>query len=158
MLDRKRLRKGDIFQILTQQGVCYGQYLYRDKELDYVTAVFRDFGDPLTGRKDDFDIYVQQEPQFIMGFPLQTAINRGLFALVGNTPVPSHLDKKFIFRSSSNFGSDNATWWFWDGETTTRIDRPLTEEEKKYPQRSILAAANVLRYIDKNWRVEIDYI
>ncbi len=156
MLQRKAVKIGDVFQILTSEGVCYGQVTHTHPEWKFVIAIFREFFSKEPG---DFSSVVSQDPQIITTFLIQHAVRQGLFTLVANAPVSEHLQKFPIFRGTNNLKGEDTLWFFWDGEKEWRIKRPLAGEEKKYPKGPTLPSAPLLiEMIEKNYRVEKDYI
>ena len=156
MLQRKTVKVGDVFQILTSEGVCYGQVIHSHPEWKFVIAIFREF---FSKEPKDFSSVVSQDPQIITTFLIQHAIRQGLFRLITNVPVSEKLQKFPIFRATNNLKGDDTLWFFWDGEKEWRIKRPLTAEEKKYPKGPSLPSAPLLiERIQKNYRVERDYV
>lgn len=156
MLKRKTVKIGDVFQILTSEGVCYGQVINSHAKWKYVVAIFREF---FSKEPSDFEAIVSQEPQFITTFLIQHAVRQGLFNLVAHVPVSERLQAFPIFRSTNNLKDDETLWFFWDGEKEWRDRRPLTDEEKKYPKGPSLPSAPLLvEMIEKNYRVENDYV
>lgn len=156
MLKRKTVQIGDVFQVLTSEGVCYGQVINKHPKWKFVVAIFREFFDI---QPSDFGELVQREPQFITTFLLQDAVRQGLFSLVDNVPVSRALTKFPTFRSTNNLKGDQTIWFFWAGETQWKVHRPLTEEEKKFPKGPSLPSAPLLiERIEKDYRVERDYI
>jgi hypothetical protein len=127
MLNRKTVQVGDVFQILTSEGVCYGQVINTHHKYKFVVAIFREF---FPKKPKDFTEVVSKEPQFITIFLIQDAVRQGLFSLVANVPVADHLKKFPIFRGTNNLKANDTIWFFWDGERQWREQRPLTEEEK----------------------------
>ena len=114
MLKRRRVRVGDVFQILTAEGVCYGQLIHTHPKWAYIVAIFREFFDEAP---EDFEAVVSKEPQFITAFLVQSMVRGRFFQLVANVPVhPRHREFP-IFRGTNNLGSGERTiLWFWDGE------------------------------------------
>ncbi|MBO0131598.1 MULTISPECIES: Imm26 family immunity protein [Agrobacterium] len=156
MLQRKTVKIGDVFQILTSEGICYGQVTHTHPKWKFVVAVFRQF---FAKEPEDFSSLVCQDPQFITTFLIQDAVRQGLFTLVANVPVSEKLENFPIFRGTNNLKGDDTLWFFWDGEKEWRVKRPLTNEEKKYPEGPSLPSAPLLiEMIEKNYRVEKDYI
>jgi hypothetical protein len=156
MLKRKTVKIGDVFQVLTSEGVCYGQVIHTHPKYKFVIAVFREFFEKTP---ENFSILVSQEPQVITTFFIQDAIHEGLFTLVDNVPVSKHLSKFPTFRGTNNLKGDDTMWWFWDGVKEWKVHRPLTNTEKKYPVGPSLPSAPLLiERIKENYRVEHDYI
>ena len=156
MLKRKTVKVGDIFQILTAEGVCYGQVTHTHPKWKFVVAVFREF---FTKEPADFNEVVLQQPQLITTFLIQDGVKRVFFPLVANVDVPPHLRQFPTFRSTNNLKDPDTLWFFWSGGRQIRVERPLTEEEKKYPKGpSLLSAPLLVDMIEKDYRVERDYI
>ena len=156
MLKRKTVQIGDVFQILTSEGVCYGLVTHTHPKWKLVVAIFREF---FTEPPIDFSTVVSKEPQFISTFLVQDAVKQGLVTLVANVPIPSHLSTFPTFRSTNNLKGDDTMWFFWSGDKQWKVQRPLTEEEKKYPKGPSLPSAPLLvERIEKDYRVERDYI
>ncbi len=154
-LTRKTVKIGDIFQILTAEGVCYGQVINTHPQWKFVVAIFREF---FSEKPNDFSNVVSKEPQFITTFLLQDAIRQGLFSLVANVPVSEKLSRFPIFRGTNSFKGDNTIWFFWDGKEEWRVERPLTEDEKKYPEGPSLPSAPLLiEMIERDYRVEREF-
>ncbi|MCV0349037.1 MAG: hypothetical protein K5863_03120 [Nitratireductor sp.] len=156
MLKRKTVQIGDVFQVLTSEGVCYGLVTHTHPKWKFVVAIFREF---FTEPPIDFSTVVSKEPQFISTFLVQDAVKQGLVNLVANVPIPSHLSAFPTFRSTNNLKGDDTMWFFWSGDKQWKVQRPLTEEEKKYPKGPSLPSAPLLvERIEKDYRVERDYI
>lgn len=156
MAKSKNIKVGDIFQILTSKGVCYGQIINTHQEWKYIVAIFREF---FSKEPSDFTTLVLQEPQLITAFLIDEAVKQGLFKIVDNVPVDSRLSEFPIFRGTNNLKGDDTIWWFWDGINEWKVDRELTESERKYPEGpTLLSAPLLIELIEKDYRVERDYI
>ena len=156
MLKRKTVQIGDVFQILSSEGVCYGQVIHTHPEYDFVVAIFREF---FNKAPKDFSEVVSKEPQIITTFLIQDAVRKGLFSLIANVPVAAHLTKFPTFRGTNHLDGEDTVWWFWDGEREWKIARPLTEVEKKYPKGpSFPSAPLLIERVEKDYRVEREYI
>ncbi|CAN7572829.1 hypothetical protein G6M70_04285 [Agrobacterium tumefaciens] len=156
MLNRKTVKIGDIFQVLTSEGICYGQVTHQHPKWKFVIAIFREF---FPKAPKDYTEVVAKEPQFVTTFLIQDAVKQGLFPLVANVAVPEHLVPFPTFRSTNNLKGDETMWFFWSGEKQWKVHRRLTAEEKKYPRGPSLPSAPLLiEMIEKNYRVEKDYI
>ena len=154
-LKRKSVEVGDIFQILTSVGVCYGQAINAHPEYGFIVAVFREF---YPKNPKDYEAVAAHEPQFVTPFRLQEAVDRGLLSLVTNVPVHPRNRAFPVFRYREDAGGVPGAWRFWDGEKEWKIGRPLSEEEKGYPRLSLPDAPLLLKWIRDDYRVEKDYI
>lgn len=156
MLNRKTVQIGDVFQILTSEGVCYGQVINTNPKWKFVVAVFREF---FSKKPDSFEKLVDTEPQIITTFLIQHAVRQGLFTLVAHLPVSEKLIRFPIFRGTNNLNGDDTIWFFWDGEKEWRVERPLNEDEKKYPKGPSFPSAPLLvEWIENDYCVERDYV
>ncbi len=156
VLKRKTVKIGDVFQILTSEGVCYGLVTHTHPEWDFVVAIFRQF---YSKSPKDFAEVVAGEPQFITTFLIQHGVRHGLFSLVAEVAIPEHLIEFPTFRSTNHLKGDDTMWFFWKGERQWKVHRPLTSEEKKYPKGpSFPSAPLLIELIEKDYRVERDYI
>lgn len=155
MNKNRTVKIGDIFQILSREGICYGQILHKHKKWGYIIGVFRNFFDK---EPENFSFVINRKPDFISPFLINIAVSRGYFRIVGHEAI-SQCNAEFpIFRGTNNPGEGlNTLWWFWDGEREWRVDRPLTEIEKHYPQKSLISAPLLIRYVEDDYRVERDY-
>lgn len=153
----KRVTVGDIFAILTTEGVCYGQVLHKHPKWRFVVGVFYDFPQK---RPADFTEYVNRVPDYITTFLINHAVSQGLFSVVGNVPVAPCNAAFPTFRNANNPGQGDATiWFFWDGVREWRSTGLLTEEQKLYPRGpSLPSAPHFLELIQKRYRVERDFI
>jgi len=153
----KRVSIGDIFQILTSEGVCYGQVLHKHVKWKFVVGVFYDFP---AKRPADFTDYVNRVPDYTTLFLINIAVSQGLFSVVGTVPVAPCNATFPTFRGSNNPGQGDATiWFFWDGKREWRASGPLSETEKRYPRGPSLPSAPLfVELIQKQYRVERDFL
>lgn len=153
----KRISIGDIFPILTPEGVCYGQVLHTHQKWKYVVGVFYDFPNKMP---DDFAEYVNRRPDYVTMFLINAAVSQGIFSIVSNVPVAECNAAFPIFRNANNPGQGDATiWFFWDGAREWRAGSPLSEEEKRYPRGpSLPSAPYFLEMIQQGYRVERDFL
>jgi hypothetical protein len=143
---------GDIFQILTSEGVCYGQMTHRTERHGDVVAIYRRFW---AAPPADWAEVVSDTPQFITTFLLTEAVRRRFFAIVGTADIPDAQRPFPTFRGANNAKAAQPLWFFWDGTTERRVDRPLTPEELTFPEGpSLPSAPLLLDMIQRDWRVE----
>jgi hypothetical protein len=148
----KRIKIGDVMQILTSIGVSYAQVTHKDIKYSWIIRVFPETY-PQTPK--DFTTVVNQEPQFSAFFGVQVAVNRGLFAIVANVPIWEGNQKFPLFRGANHSRHwKTGPWWLWDGEKSLRLDRPLTEEEQKYPLTGFPSAPLIIEWIEQGYRAE----
>ncbi|WP_394887062.1 hypothetical protein ACG873_20275 [Mesorhizobium sp. AaZ16] len=150
----KRVRIGDVMQILSSQGVSYAQVSHKHTQYGFLIRVMPGTYDR---KPQEFSAVVDQEPQFSTFFLVQTGINQGLFAIVANVPVAPRNQAFPTFRTTGyGRNGERGSWWLWDGQDEVRLDRLLTDAEKRYPLRGIISAPLLVERIDKGYRAEID--
>ena len=154
----KRIKIGDLFEIQTAKGLVYGQFTHKNLEFG---ALFRIFSGFYPARPIDLTKVGLQPVQFSVFFPIQSAVNAGLIVYCGHLEVTPENAIFPIFRSTSRDkegkrGSDN--WWIWDGIQSTYLGRSMTEEEKKYPTRSIISHPLLVERAENQYKAEIDDI
>lgn len=145
----KKIKLGDILQILTSQGVAYAQVTHKHSEFGFLVRVFSGF---YNIQPKDFSVVVQCEPQFSAFFAVQSAVNQGLISVVGNIPVLESLQQFPTFRSRN--GGPGGSLWLWNGDDSQRLDRELSVHEQKYPTEGIISAPLLVDRIEKNYRAE----
>ncbi|MDD0976808.1 hypothetical protein [Pseudomonas fontis] len=143
----KKVKLGDILQVLTAEGVAYAQVTHKHPEFGFLIRVFPGFH---ASPPETFASVVEAEPQFSAFFVVQSAVNQGLLAVVGNVPVSPALQAFPTFRARA--GGPGGSLWLWDGEDETRLERGLSEEEMRYPVRGIISAPLLVERIEKGYR------
>ncbi|MGH8417288.1 MAG: hypothetical protein ACRER8_08385 [Pseudomonas sp.] len=145
----KKVKLGDILQVLTSQGVAYAQVTHKHPEFGFLIRVFPGFHNK---QPKNFSAVVQGEPQFSAFFVVQSAVNQGLLSVVANVPVPERLQVFPTFRSRN--GGPGGSIWLWDGEKACRVERDLRSNEMEYPTEGIISAPLLVERIEKNYRAE----
>jgi hypothetical protein len=143
----KRLKLGDIIEIPTRKGLAFAQYTHHHPQFGWLIRVLPGF---YPDRPPSLRQVVDQPARFSIFFPLAAAVNQGLFAKVGNEPIPER-DRPFpIFREVM---PGTKVWWLWDGERSWRVG-DLTEEQRKMPLRWIVNHKALLDMIESGWTPE----
>lgn len=131
----KKVKLGDVLQVLTSQGIAYAQVTHKHPEFGYLIRVFSGFYD---APPEDFSAVVSGPVQFSAFFVVQSAVNQGLLSVVANTPVPESLQVFPTFRSRN--GGTGGSIWLWSGGDAVRLERCLLPEELLYPTEGIISA------------------
>lgn len=145
----KKVKLGDVLQILTSQGVACAQVTHKHPEFDYLIRIFSGFYD---AQPEDFAAVVNNGIQFSAFIVVQSAVNQGLLSVVGNAPVPDSLQAFPMFRSRN--GGPGGSIWLWNGSESFRLDRDLLPEEMKYPTEGIISAPLLVERIENNYKAE----
>ncbi|WP_168283407.1 hypothetical protein [Rhizobium laguerreae] len=148
----KRIKIGNVIQILTSKGVSYAQVTHKHLRYGHLLRVFDGF---YADRLDNFSEVVASSVLFSAFFPVQKAVDEGLMAIVGNSSV-SDVNSVFpTFRTSArDRDGRRGPWWLWNGETEVMLTRGLSDEEKRYPVRGIISAPLLVERIEKGYRAE----
>ncbi|GAA3102553.1 hypothetical protein GCM10010520_54600 [Rhizobium viscosum] len=148
----KRIKIGDVIQILTSKGVSYAQVTHKHLRYGHLLRVFDGF---YADRLDNFSKVVASPVLFSAFFPVQKAVDEGLVANVGNSSVTDANSVFPIFRTSArDRDRRRGPWWLWNGETEVMLSRDLSDQEKKYPVHGIISAPLLVERIEMGYRAE----
>jgi hypothetical protein len=64
--------------------------------------------------------FVAQQDRFAVFFPLGAALNRSIFRIAANVPVPENKRAWPVFRSRSFVGGEAGPWRIWNGVSSRR--------------------------------------
>jgi len=145
----KKVKLGDILQVLTSKGVAYAQVTHKNPEYGFLIRVFSGFHNK---HPASFADMVQGSVQFSAFFVVQSAVNQGLISVVGNVQIPEKLQAFPTFRSRN--GTTGGSLWLWNGVESFRLERQLSSEELEYSTRVIISAPLLVERIQNNYRPE----
>jgi len=150
----KRCKIGDVIEIPTKKGLAYAQVSHFHKDYSALLRVLPGF---FHARPQDLERCVGVNEKFVQFFPLQAALNQGIFEVVGNFKVPTHASEFPVFRTGvpdrETKKVDN--WWFWDGEREWMVGE-ITAEQRKLPLRGICNDTYLIELIENEWTPEND--
>ncbi|WP_244426532.1 hypothetical protein [Rhizobium sp. PDO1-076] len=146
---KRRVKLGDILQILTSQGVSYAQVTHKNPEYGHLIRVFAGFHPT---QPKDHNSVVNAEVQFSAFFPVQSAVNQALLSVVSNIAIPKSLQEFPTFRSRN--GGPGGSIWLWNGDKAVRLERELSTDELEYPTEGIISAPLLVERIEKGYRPE----
>lgn len=150
----KRVQIGDIIEIPTGKGLAYAQYTHQHSQMGGLIRVFDEL---FSSRPSNLSKVVNGPVRFSTFLPIKTAVNRGIFNVVGhydvapqNTPFP-------LFRNGNSDPKTKkvAAWWFWDGEKSWKVGE-ITPEQRKMPIRGVWNDTLLIQRIEEDWRPETD--
>jgi len=150
----KRCKIGDIIEIQTPIGLAYAHYTHRHPDM---SALLRVLPGEFPARPTDLAPLVAANERFHVFFPLQAAVNRGIFEVVANLPVPAAAQQFPLFRTAwRDLKTGKALQWFlWDGEKSWKVDR-LTSESRKLSLKEIYNDTLLIERIETEWTPESD--
>ena len=142
----KNIKIGDVFEIHTDLGLCYGQLTHRHPTH---TDVLRIFKPKLEKRPSDFSYILNQEVEHTVLCNVAAGFKSGILERVASKCVRIDLQPFPNFRNSNRSPQEpeNDDWWIWNGETETRVGK-LSTEQMKYPRMAIRNFASIKSLIE----------
>jgi hypothetical protein len=145
----KTVRIGDIIEIPTARGLSYAQLSHNHARYGALIRVLPGFSQ---SRPNHFAELVGRKEAFVTFFPLQAALNQGVFEVVGNCTVPDSAKAFPLFRTGVE---DTVTrkvkvWWLWDGEKEWKVG-DITAEQRKLSLRGIWNDTLLIERIEAGW-------
>ena len=156
-MPRKKINIGDVFEIKVSSGFAYGVYTNYHADAPSYGTLVRVFDRIFAQQLTDVDRLLELPIRFETFFPLQAAVNKGLFPIVGNLKLPDTLQSFPLFRAGSVDPKTRkvASWWLWDGKKEWPIGA-LHPEQRRLPIRGIWNATFLIDRIEQGWRPETD--
>ena len=150
----KRIKIGDIVEISTAKGFSYTQFIHKHPKYGALLRVLPGFFDH---RPSTFLSLVNSRDMFMCFFPLQAAVNREIFNVVGNLPLPEKAKKFPLFRAGNENPQTGKVeiWWLWDGEKEWKIGN-LSAEQRKLPVLGVWNDTLLKDRIEAGWLPEKD--
>jgi hypothetical protein len=149
---KKRASLGDIIEIQTKKGLNYAQFSHR-----YPTGgeIVRLLPGAFKERPLDFKWVETERELYYVCFPLQTAIHRGIFLIVGKAKIPEFCQEFPVLRIAMT-GKDGkyGDWWLWDGKKEWRVGNILTEKQKKLSFKEFINDTLMIERIEAGWLPE----
>jgi hypothetical protein len=148
----KRCRIGDIIEIPTKAGLAYAQYSHHHAEM---SALLRILPGDFPSRPEELASVISAKERFFVFFPLQAAVNQGVFEVVANLPVPTAAQAFPVFRTAwPDLRTGKALQWFlWYGEKSWKVES-LTAETRKLSPKEIYNDTMLIRRIETGWTPE----
>ena len=152
-----RVKIGDIIEIKTKTGLFYAQYTHRDPEYVELIQVAKVRFDK---RPDSLEDIVNAETGIITFFPVNIAVHRKIFPVIGNIPVPKKRQQFPLFRVAGFPDKKGKVkqWWFWNGdEAWPEVPvKKLTDEQKRLPIEGIWNDTLLIERLESDWAPEYD--
>lgn len=150
----KKCKIGDIIEIPTPSGLAYAQFTHLHPRYN---ALLRVLPGKYESRPVDLSRLAQSEEKFATFFPLQAALNQGIFCVVANHSVPATASTFPLFRTGIEDPQTRKVkvWWLWDGEKEWKVG-DITPEQRRLPLRGIWNDTLLIERIDANWTPEND--
>lgn len=150
----KRIKIGDVVEIPTAKGLSYAQVTHRVKSWGPLLRVIEgSFGE----RPEQLGPVVAGPEQFSVFFPLQAAVNQGIFEVVGNEALTEQAARFPLFRLEGHIDRDGRVhdWYLWDGKKEWKVGS-LTAEQRKLPLLCVINDTLLIEWIEQDWKPEKD--
>jgi hypothetical protein len=114
---------GDILEIPTKKGRAYVQFSHYHETPPRMGAIIRVLPGFFPERPKDFQALADQKELYYTLFPVQAAVKRKIFSVVGHAAVPLHATKFPLFRNGLVNPQTGKVeqWWLWDGKQSWKI-------------------------------------
>lgn len=152
---KKKVKVGDIVEIPTGKGLCYALYTHRHPRYGALLRVLEGFYGERP--KEIESLPAHFAVAFSTFFPLQAAVDQGIFEIVGNAKVPPEQQEFPTFRAGVVDPKTKkvVSWWLWDGEEEWQIGE-LNAEQRRFPIRGVWNDTLLIERIEAGWRPETD--
>lgn len=148
----KKIKIGDLAEISTARGKAYALFTHKETQWG---ALLRVYSGVHPDRPDDLSSLLSSPVQFVVFFPLQAAVNRGLVDIVGNFEVPKELEKAPRFRSAGAVDRDGRVLdWYVEGAFGKQRVTKLTDKQKKLPIRQVVNDTALIEMIEGGWAAD----
>ncbi|EPD51088.1 hypothetical protein HMPREF1210_02279 [Paenisporosarcina sp. HGH0030] len=125
----KRLKIGDVFEIVTSNGIGLFQYVHKDETIGELIRIL-----PCLFKEGYVieDEIVKKKELYLIHFPLGTALNQKLVTKKGSYTIPQDFKLPKKFRSEHMVNGEFICWHIIDYDTWKRekVER-MTEEQKQ---------------------------
>jgi len=143
---------GDIIEIETAKGFFYAQYTHKDKTYgDLIQVTKNSFPE----RPGDLEEVISDDVGIITFFPLNIAVRRKIFSVIGNRPVPEKRRQFPLFRVRGYIDRSGTVrqWKFWDGQKTWPEQwlTELTDKEMELPIEGIWNDTLLIDRLETGW-------
>ena len=151
----KRVKFGDVIEIVTSKGYAYAQYTHKDSMMGALLRIFKGIYEK---KPSNIEQVLNNEIQFSTFFPLQAAVNRKIVEVVANYEIRDDLIAFPIMRVRGLIDpitNKTTSWALWDGKYE-KGTKNLTEEQKKLPIKGTWNDTMLISRIESGWTPEQD--
>jgi hypothetical protein len=144
----KRAKLGDVVEIPTKKGLAYAQNVHIEPNWGSLLVVLPGFH---ASRPPSFVELVAGPEQFVTFFPLTQAINRRVFDIVANVPIPEERRKLPVFREAGFIDRQGNVRDSWILDDQKRRVTRLTDELRRLPILEVINDTLLVERIEESW-------
>lgn len=148
-----RAKVGDVFEIPTSKGLTYAQYVHNNDKWGALIRVLPGFFPKRPGLSQ-----LAKEPErFVTFFPLEAALTKKIFQIVGTEEIPPTSRAFPVFRAAGHVDREGRVhdWLLWNGEREWKIGQ-LTDASRALPIRSVWNDTLLVQRIEEGWTPATD--
>ena len=151
----KRVKTGDVVEIHTARGLAYALYAIRHEQMGGLLYILPGFFQRIP---TDFSELVKQSPRFVVFLPIEVAVQRGIFKVVANIPVPNSMQKLPMFKQRGHIDRQGRVydWILREGERVRRVGRQLSPDYRRLPEYQIVNDTLLVERVEENWTPELE--
>jgi hypothetical protein len=149
------VRRGDIVEITTQQGLAYAQFInvHKNKPLTFGDLV-RVLPGVYRARPTDVASLVEAEGGWCCFWDIRHAVKQSEVTVVGHAKIPREFERMPTFKLATRHLRTKRVlgWAIWNGKTISGkpVSR-LTKEQRSFPLAEIIHTEDVIRRIEIAW-------
>lgn len=149
----RKLLIGDILEIPTKKGRAYVQFSHYHETPPRMGAIIRALPGFFQDRPQEFQRLADQKELFYTLFPVQAAVNRKIFPVVGHATIPAHAKAFPLFRAGNTNPHSGKVeqWWLWDGARSWKISE-LTDEQLDLPIKAGWNDKLLISRLEQGWK------
>ena len=124
-----RLKIGDVFEIVTSNGIGLFQYVHKDETIGELIRILPSLFEEGYVINDEL---VEKKELYLIHFPLGAALNQKLVTKKGSYPIPPDFKLPKNFRTKYIVNGELICWHIIDYDTWNReqVER-LSDEQKQ---------------------------
>jgi hypothetical protein len=147
----KRIKTGDIFEIVTLKGKAYLHYIYKDETIGHLVRVLRGL---YIERPAHFDELATSEERYMVFFPVSVACHRKIVEHVGHYPADDFEKPKYM-REQHNVRGEFLGWNIIDTDTWQRqLVKQLSPEQIQFSSWGIWNDTLLIECLVNDWSLE----
>ena len=152
-----KVKIGDIIEVKTNIGYFYAQYTHQDSTHGALIQLTKNNFEKRPANLDDV---ANAEVGIITFFPLNIAVQRQIFPVIGNAPISRNRQKFPVFRVRGDIDKERNVkqWRFWDGQNAWPDFwiKELNDEQKNLPIRCIWNDTLLIERLESGYSPALD--